>query len=186
MGKTDCLQLTLTCELNGKVMGKKITYDRAIGVTLFDIEDVLRLSFFIEYYANVSGTSLDFLIDEIAEHFGVTPEQKSELIERYWHKRNRTIKSIVDGWKDIDFQIYKSSENFIKHLSQKAIRDFQHYPIEIKKGLLYAIWKYFENESLENINKDINELPDFFKTAFDNCFQNDAKATNNQRPIGNQ
>lgn len=168
--KKDYLQLSLICELDGEVIGKRVTYDRAVGTYLFNLEDVVRLSFFIESYTQVSGTALDLLIDEIADRFKVTPEKRAELMERYWHKRNKTVSEIVSKWNDTDFEVYKSSEDFIQHLAAKAVRDFSHYPPEIKKGLLYAIWKHYEKESFEEMKKDIEEVPEFFKAVFDNCF----------------
>jgi hypothetical protein len=167
--KKDYLSLKFSFEIDGKLKGKKI-FKHIIGTSkepiAFTLEDVARQYAIGESIANVSGTSLDYVLDDCKEFFGASDEDVKVLMDKYWHKKQVTFKELIDSYKPFVKEDTAESA-LVQDAMHRLIDKFSRAPFEIKRGLIYTVFKHFNDSDMANMQKDIDNTPQYLKDIID-------------------
>lgn len=170
-GNADQVQFSMHWSLDGIVQGKHVEFERGVGAGVPPFDFFLQCCMIIEHYRHPGGTNLDYMIDRYAKAFKISPEEKARLMDKYWHKKKRTVAEIVASWTKFDREFFKSEEVFIKYMMSNALRGFETEPVEIKYGVLYFIFKYHEKGDFEELKKDIENVPERIRTLVDGLIE---------------
>jgi glutamine synthetase len=162
------VDIVFTWEINGKPYQKKVKrlYSRGRGQSAFDLESAAAAMYMWDRiccrgttYAREALAKLEKILPS---RDGATAES---LFQKYWIHSEETIEEefekvakryIESGWCTT-FEEYLKSE--IAHLCDS----FSKSPLSAKQGWLYFLYKYYENSSVEEIRKDIEQIPEKIK-----------------------
>jgi hypothetical protein len=162
------VDIVFTWEINGKPYQKKVKrlYSRGRGQSAFDLESAAIAMYMWDRICSSGGTyareALEKLEKVLPSRDGTTAES---LFEKYWIRPEKTIEEefekvakryIESGWCTT-FEEYLKSE--IANLCDSFSKTSQ----PARQGWLYFLYKYCEKSSIEEIRKDIEEIPEKIK-----------------------
>jgi hypothetical protein len=164
----DKLKLTISFEISGVKNGKKL--NKIVGsnrqMSAHSIEDLARLWSIGEHITGMCGTRLDYVLDDYKELFGASDTDIQYLMQKYWYKRDITFKELLDEYKhftkkDVDETL------LMFHFVGQLIEHFDKSPIEVKRGLMYVVWKHFVKFDFDDLKKEIESTPQYISEFID-------------------
>jgi hypothetical protein len=162
------VDIVFTWEINGKPYQKKVKrlYSRGYEHPVFDLESAAAAMYMWDRICCRGTTyareALADLEKTLPSRDGSTAES---LFQKYWIRPEETIEEefektakryIESGW-------CTTFEEYLKSEIADLCDSFSRTSLPAKQGWLYFLYRYCENSSIEEIRKDIEEIPEKIK-----------------------
>lgn len=151
---------------------EKIIYQRRRDTSLFDLDQMALYLFNFDRKYNNSSTYAEEVLQSLEKKGFKSKSGKTtmELLQLYWVDSNyhKLINEEYEEFNKGNFEFLWEVENdYLKYCISSMSEAFVNSPMPVKVGFLYWFWKYIFNESLEELMKDYNQVPDFLKNWVD-------------------
>lgn len=172
--------VSLHLKVDGKLkrLKKKTYYGRKLETSCFTLDDFANIVFSWDKIMNTGSTyAYDGLMQEMEKKL---PKKENETAEsvflKYWVKSKETINKkfleINKGGLDELNPFFPAENDYLKYCISNLCGHFDNQPIPVQYGFLYWFYKYVENSSIKDIEKDLNMIPDEIKNMVDKFIVN--------------
>jgi hypothetical protein len=164
------IRVSIHLKVDGKIARsqQKTYYARGRETHCFTFNDFARVIFMWDQRFDGSSTyAMDGLMQKMAKKL---PKKKNETAEsvfqKYWVNLEKTINEdfirINKGGKQ-KYLPFPEENDYLKYSIITICENFQRMPLPVKYGFLYWFYTYVMNNSIEEIKKDIENIPDSIK-----------------------
>lgn len=158
------VEIVFHWEINGKTYRKKKKrlYSRGRQATAFDLEQAAQIIFMWDKICDGGCTYGDEAIRDLAKTLpnesGLTEQQ---LFEKYWINTDATADQYLQEHAEqfIKYGYVNSFDEYLKYQSGQLMQRFSHNSLAVKQALLWFIFKYFENQSFDELKEEIAQIP---------------------------
>ena len=180
MNSKEYITVTMRLEVEGQLQQeeKKTYHAQGRECPVFTLEDFARILFLYNHIFDSSTTYIyDGLLQEMEEKL---PKQKDEtaksLFMKYWVNLNQTINEDFEKMnKGEGHPLYPEENDYLRRCVAGLCDSFANQPFPVQYGFIWYLYKFIMNESIEEIQQEINNVPEYIKCIVDKMIS-DAKA----------
>lgn len=173
--KKEYLTVALQLKVDGRVVRskKRTYYGRTKNTHAFTLDRFAKIIFM---YDHIFGGGLTYAYDGLLQTMEKKlPKKDNETAEsvfrKYWISFKETIdKEFVEnnkGKKNKENEIFPEDNDYLKYCIFSICENFEKQPLPVKYGFLYWFYKYAMNSSIEEIKKDLENIPSEIKNIVD-------------------
>jgi len=176
MPDREWIDISIHLKVDGKLARKqkKRYYARGRETSAHTLDDFARL---IVMYEHIFDGGTTYAWDGLMQRMEkILPKRDKEtadsVFEKYWLNINKTIDedfhklNAGDGSKG-KYSLFPEQGDYLKYELSGAIASFSKRALPVKYGLLHYIFKYCENCSIDELQADLNNIPDRIKEIVD-------------------
>lgn len=173
-GNTEFLTVSIHMEIGGKLGRRKEKkyYSRGRETHAFTLDDAGRIIFMWDRMFNGGSTyAYDGLMQELEKKLPKrNNETAEEVFKKYWVNLKETInqefEEINKGEKG-EYALFPVEGDYLIFCLSEAINGFERQPLPVKYGFLYWFHKYLFKGSFEELQDDLNNIPQTIKDLID-------------------
>jgi hypothetical protein len=169
------LRVSIHMMIDGELINmKKVKYQRGSETIACTLDDLGRIIFMWErMFSGGSTYAMDGFLQKAEKKL---PKKNNEtaqsVFEKYWINLEKTInqefEELNKGDNDPDATLFPEVNDYLTFLISQECRGFNLAPLPIQYGFLYWLFKYVMNGSIDEIQTEINNVPDYIKEIVDN------------------
>lgn len=158
------VKIVFRWEIDGKIYRKKkkYLYSRGREATAFDLEQAAQIIFMWDKMCDGGCTYGDEAIRDLAKilpnESGLTEQQ---LFEKYWINTDATVEIHLQEHAErfIKYGYVNSFDEYLEYQSGQLMQQFSHNSLGVKQALLWFIFKYYDNQSFDELKTEIAQIP---------------------------
>jgi len=177
--KEDYLTVSIHMRVDGKIMRRKeeTYYGRARETHAFDLDNFAQIIFMYEkMFCGGSTYAYDGLLQKMEKKLskkdGITAES---VFQKYWVNLEKTINDDFEEKNKGDngeYAIFKQEGDYLKYGIVCHCDSFNRSALPIQYGFLYWLYKYVMNGSMDEMKKELENVPQSIKDLVDNHLAN--------------
>jgi hypothetical protein len=171
--REECISISIHLEIDGKFKtGYKNTYRRGLETNAFTLDDFARILLMWERIFSPSATYADELLPEAEKKLPKKDgETAQSVLEKYWCNLEKTINddflSRNKGEGQGNDVLFPAEGDYLKYCISNQLNSFNRSVLPVKYAFLYWFHKYLMNSSMEEIQAELNKVPDYIKKIVD-------------------
>lgn len=169
------LTVSIHLKVNGKLkrLQKKTYYGRGRETNCYTLDDFARTIFMWEHIFDGSSTyAYDGLLQEMEKKLPKKEGETAESVfQKYWVNLRKTIDEDFleknKGEGDKKYAFFPVEGDYLKYCIATQCESFNKATLPVKYGFLYWFYKYVMNGDINEIEADLNNIPNEIKKLVD-------------------
>lgn len=177
-GLPERIDITVHMTINGRFAnGIFRSYRRGTETCAFGLEQFAQIIFMYERMHFPHSThAMDGFLQEAEKVLESRGETAQSLFQKYWVNDNKTYEEEFEKMnKGGNADFFESENDYLKFKLSEHLISFSKMPRILKHGFLYYLFKYVENESIEELLADFHQTPEIVRSIIDSMCNQDEK-----------
>jgi hypothetical protein len=170
------LKVSIHLKVDGAIKRseEKTYYARGKESACYTLDDFARTVFMWDHIFNGGSTyAYDGLLQEMEKELPkIEGETAESVFQKYWVNLKKTINEDFvkknKGDSTDKYSIFPEEGDYLKYSIASLCQSFERSPLPVKYGFLHYFFKYIMNESIKEVQVDLNKIPKEIKKLVDN------------------
>jgi hypothetical protein len=177
------VDVVVRIEIKGHFLhGYTKRYTRGRESAAFTLDQFARIIFIYERLLNAGSTyAMDGMLQEVEKHLPKKDgETAQQVFEKYWINMKDTINSEYEEFnagQSGEFIMYPEKDDYLKSCFMSLANSVLKSAKPIQDAFIYWAHKYCYNSSFDEIQKDLDAVPEHIKGIVDALVAENAEAT---------